>query len=170
MGRGRDESGFTLIEMLVIVVIALVLLAVALPNLMAQYRRERIRAAGRDWQEMARFGRATAILEGRTVRLTLRPEERRFRLSREDDMAHEAAPSRAVAPPKDTLLAKRAYAESVSPHLEFTGRSAGREGDTVRFRPDGRCDQALLHLVDPRYEDMTIGLDPITGRTRVLGP
>lgn len=65
MTYGTKESGFSVIELMVVLVIAIILAGVAVPNLMNALHSEKLRGAGSDFSGVLQSGRIRAVQDNR---------------------------------------------------------------------------------------------------------
>lgn len=73
IGLRRSKTGFTLVEMIVVVAIAMVLLAIALPSMAALLRTNRLATAANEMLVMLRFTRSEAIKRRHRVTACVSP-------------------------------------------------------------------------------------------------
>jgi type IV fimbrial biogenesis protein FimT len=66
----KSQRGFTLIELMVAMAIAMILLAVGAPNLRGTLQNNRSTAMANDFVSVVNFARSEAVKRGREVRLT----------------------------------------------------------------------------------------------------
>lgn len=152
VARGGKRGGFTLLELMVVLVIVGIIMATTLPMLLGSGpSNSEMRGAARQLAAAARQVRAEAVTQRREALLLIDLEKKRFKL---DDDPHE------VKLP-DAIVLKL-----------FTAQS-DQISDTVggiRFFPDGGSNGGRITLSagddsDRKYE---VDVDWLTGRVAIL--
>lgn len=184
----RSRFGFTLIEILMVVVIILIASAVAIPSFIGSYRGAKLRTSGRHIVMAGRFARSTAVLNQVQVALLFDAEAgslevvsiesadqfnkseflsgREFRMA--DDVLDDGAQQEK---PKESIQSrlKRDLEEDVKVYSfesEFTEQEI--EGIYwVNYYPNGMCDKYAVTLIDDQDQTMRIQVDPISGKAKV---
>ncbi len=143
---GRRARGFTLIELIVVLMLVALVITVAAVSLTRGLSGAKVRAAGQDLVAALRYTRAQAIVTHKQQALELDVEKRSY-----------TAPKRKeVQLPKDMELRLLTAAE------EQTGETTGR----VRFYPDGSSTGGRIKLVaGARAWDVEIAW--LTGEVRL---
>ena len=146
--RKRRAAGFTLIELIIVLVIGAAVVAVAPPLIAKALPGVELRAAAREVASSLRYARNRAVSQRTETTLSLDVEEKIYRLS---------------GSPKIYRLPKR---------VEFsltTAQAAGESDDvgSIRFFPGGGSTggRIVMGIESRRY---SIDVDWLTGRIRVL--
>ncbi len=148
MTRRARERGFTLLELLVVLVIAGLLLAVVPPAAGRGSDRVRLRSAAQELAGSLALARSEAILTNADAAFALDLGSRRF------GIAGQALDGRLDA---DLRIDLTTAASSV------TGAAQG----VIRFQPNGGSDGGELRIAN-RAGAMIVRVDWMTGRTRIL--
>ncbi len=148
MGRRAAEGGFTLLELLVVLVIAGLLLAIVPPAAGRGSDTVRLRGAAQELAGSIALARSEAILTNVDAAFALDLAARRF------GIAGQALAGRLDA---DLRIAMTTAASAV------VGAGTG----LIRFHPDGGSAGGELRIAN-RAGTMTVRVDWLTGRTRIL--
>lgn len=127
MHTTRPARGFTLIEVILVLLLIGVVVGVAAVSLTDGLATARVRSAGQDLVAALRYTRAQAIVSRRQQALELDVEARSY-----------------VAPKRETVqLPKNVELRLLTAAEEQTGASTGR----IRFWPDGSSSGGRIKLV-----------------------
>jgi prepilin-type N-terminal cleavage/methylation domain-containing protein len=165
-------SGFTLIEIMLVVGILGIVMTMGLPTIYRLTKKEDLRKAVSDIVEVCSNARAQAILRGTTVTLHIRPQEGRFDISaappvRSSGEEPDSPPTTPAAGPRSGLTAQ------ISDHLAFEMVDVNfvehkdDEEAKVRFFSDGTCDEMIIILRSSKNEYRKIQLEITTSLTMV---
>jgi type II secretion system protein H len=180
--------GFTLIEMILVVAIALLLAGATAPILVRSWRGQRLRDGARAVVSMSRYCRAMAVLRGRPVVLRLDFErgtlEARALPPKTEARDAEPGAVRDARPPVQTNGAAAAEDDAdawagedllrrLADGVRFEsfecpaapaadGAEPGRGTREVRFHPSGTCDGFRVELRDERGESLAVRVDAVT--------
>jgi len=149
MARRAGERGFTLLELLVVLVIAGLLLAVVPPAAGRGSDRARLRGAAQELAGSLALARSEAILTNADAAFALDLGSRRF------GIAGQALEGRLDS---DLRIAMTTAASSV----------AGAGQGLIRFHPNGGSAGGELRIAN-RAGAIVVRVDWMTGRTRILG-
>lgn len=127
-----SPSGFTLIEIILVVVISLILLGVALPNFSHTYKGAKLRTAARTVDRMGRYARSTAIMREETMVLVLNHETMELYLGAET-AASTTSTNAADGELDQDVLKRLGYVEGD----DSSGDAGGIEKEIHRFLPEG---------------------------------
>ena len=142
------DNGFTLIEVMLVVVIILIAISVAVPNLSGTSDTARMRDAVRSTIRVARYARSMSILNQADCTLTF-------------------ATNRITLASPDGTLANRRISEQIkfsnfkNLATESDSETAGR---TVLFYSSGMNEGFEITLADTAGRETTVTCNPITGK------
>ncbi len=146
-------AGFTLLELIMVIVVIALGIAVSYPALSRGTAAIHLRSAGRDVLNVLRYAREKAITEQREMRFVAEKQGRQVILA---DELGEGGKSHGL--PRDVVV------DSI-----FAGSEEIREGPLViRFLPNGSATPATIVLKSDAGGYLRIVTDPITGGARLL--
>jgi len=146
------DLGFTLLELLMVVLVLALVLAVSYPSLSRGSSSIRLRATGRDVLNTLRFAREKAVTEQIGMRVTMDREKHNLILS--DDLGDGR---RTYSLPRDVRIQRITL-----------GDEEVHEGPvSIRFLPNGGSDRIELLLRSDTGSILRIISDPITGGARI---
>jgi len=146
----RQGNGFTLFELLVVLVIAGILLAIVVPRLDGTLETLELRSAAREVHGALRQTRALAQVAGEPVPWTLDVRENRFWIGSEGDRRGKAL---------DPRIALSLYTAEQTVITE--------DRASILFYPDGTASGGEIRLaLGDRHIDIHVNW--LTGRSRVL--
>jgi len=181
-----QKNGFTLIEVILVVVISLILLGVSLPQFAQTYKGSKLRSAARTVNRMARYARSMAIMRETTMTIVLDAETMEIYLGGPSQTATNAADGEL----DQDVLKRLGYVEG-----KTSPENIGVEKEVHRFLPDGievadfekdwndneenyenihlvhyysdgQSDWFVLKLADQRGLGVEMENDPISGKIR----
>lgn len=167
--RGGRSAGFTLLEMILVMVVITIVLSMAAPSLNGFARSRPIFDISAQLVTLADYARSQAVAEGRVYRLNLDTESGRFWLTVQAGGAFESLGQeigRVFRLPEETRAEWiEPPARTAGPNLpgfSLTGgagspdqkESAGN--DYIEFYPDGSVEPAVLRLTDRRNNRLDI--------------
>ena len=156
VGRSNEPSGFTLVELAVVLVILAVILGLVLPEASSFFFRSDLKASSRKLAGAVAYARSQAMLEGRIWEITL---------DLDTDSFWAAAVKEEDSPDQKTVK-KRTLAGEVRfidvKKLPDENKRAGRV--VLHFHPKGLVEPAVIHLAGPGKQIRTLFVKPFNGR------
>ncbi len=151
----QSRRGFTLIEIIVVLVIIAVAMAVVMPSMRTGLAGMRLEAKGRDLVTLCRTARTLAVGEQRVYRIAVQKDRNRIFLV---DAYHEKV--------RDFELTDEIKVSSV----KYEGEESRNPAVYISFYPNGRADDAELVLENDRGRKVTVKTDVITGSAKLTIP
>lgn len=177
---GRDRLGFTLLELMVVLLLMGILTAAVVPTLRGTLEAEILHAQSRRLIGAIDLAYSGAVTLGQPHRLRLNPREQRFfveaRLLGADGHAEFVAipyssGSAGVIDSRIAITREPAEGPSESGSRERTPApedpSALEVTEPITFYPDGTADAAVLVLQDPQGFRQALRINPVTARVEV---
>lgn len=186
-GTGTSTTGFTLVEILLVVSILLILSAISAPYLVKSIRGNRLRAATTAVVQAGRYARSIAILSQKEMVLTFDLKDAVIRVDPRHASPAPASPAAGGAPaatgeaPPDDLSADAASNSQVSAvgssfalsrkldevridsvQIENKGRDTGGDTVSIIYRSNGRCTPYRVRLVDEKGNAMVTEVDALS--------
>ena len=131
----NSPRGFTLIEIMVVVAIMGLIMAMGVPSILAAVKKDGMRKAINDLQEVFAQARAQAIMQDRVVSVTFHPGENTF----STDSGAGAVPGKVTA---SALPDGVRFAMLDINRMDF----GGSDVCWVHFNPDGTSDEMTIVL------------------------
>ncbi len=150
--RGLRDQGFTLLELLIVMLVISLVLALSYPSLSRGSTALHLRAAGRDVLNTFRYAREKAVSEQIGMKVTVDREKQRLFLSN-----YLGDGNREYVLPPDVKIQRIARANN-----EILEGAL-----VVRFLPNGSADSAEIMLQSDTGSSLRIISDPITGGARI---
>jgi type II secretory pathway pseudopilin PulG len=169
----RTRPGFTVLELLVVLILLIILAAVTLPNFVGLKGNAAQRAAADLVTARIADARARAIETGVPYRLAVYQDGTRIRLARDvmefGELPVANPPSGASLASEDTL---QEATVAVEPDPVFGGPPADPTGWVTigTFTPDGVCreENVVIQVLEGNFPPIRIHLRGIVGNSRVL--
>ncbi len=147
------DQGFSLLELVIVIVIMSLALAVTYPSLNRGSASIHLRAAGRECLNTLRYAREKAITEQRITVVLADRARQKFALT--DEFGEGA---RYLALPQDVKLQR----------LTVAGQEVMEGPLMIRFLPNGSCEEVEIELRSDKGGALWIVTDPIIGGARIL--
>ena len=186
-------SGFTLIEMMLIVVIMLLASAMAIPSFVRSYRGAKLRSAARTVVMVHRHARSMAVLGQKEVGVLFdiarqqlevvsiasetSANDKSMFLEQSSTREADSAIQGGKAPDEEEPKAKPPIASELTRKLpegvkidSFESEKVEQEVDGiywVAYHPNGMSDPYTIRLVDDNQKAAVVEVDPISGKAKV---
>lgn len=188
--KPNRKSGFTLIEVILVVVISLILLGVSLPNFVQAHKGAKLRSAARTVDRMTRYARSQAIMREETMAVVINHETMHIYLGALVSSTSTTSTNSADGELDQDVLDRLGYTDGADDlagdagsvdkevqrqlpeHLtitEFNKEETDDEDESedlymVRFFSNGRSEWFELELEDNRGVGVKLECDPISGK------
>jgi type II secretion system protein H len=155
----KSSRGFTLIELVLVMVIAAVVMAIVIPTLSHSVQGRRCGDVAAQMCALAGYARTEAISQGIVYRLNLDAAGRQFYLTMQQggtfvDLGEEFG--RRFELPDDLTMQ--------------TDLQPQPDGLYVQFTPDGKCDPATITISDDRRNQVQLACQSATETFHVIDP
>ncbi|MCX5868076.1 MAG: prepilin-type N-terminal cleavage/methylation domain-containing protein [Proteobacteria bacterium] len=165
--RIKNESGFSLIEMMVVMAIIGLMAAIAVPSFNALMQKGRLKAAGREITMELILARAHSISTGLSQTITFDPANGTWTIPGKGTGSFASKGYHGIA-----------FEDSSGDPIQFK-TSAGADVDSITFKPDGTLENNLssltnsvgkIYLVDTKnnVDKITIEVSQYTGMVRLV--
>ncbi|HTY60726.1 MAG TPA: prepilin-type N-terminal cleavage/methylation domain-containing protein [Acidobacteriota bacterium] len=148
----RTNQGFTLLELLIVILVMALVLTVSYPSLSKGSASMHLRTTGRDVLNIFRYAREKAVTEQVGMRVTADRESQRLVVA--DDLGDGG---RFYLMPKDVKIER----------LALGGKEVNEASMVVRFLPNGGSDSAVIILRSATGSFLRIISDPLAGGARI---
>jgi general secretion pathway protein H len=148
----RNAGGFSLLEVVMVILIMSLTLAVSYPVLSRGTSSLHLRASGRDILNLMRYAREKAITEQTGMMIVADRDTKKVVLS--SDLGQGV---HSVSLPKDVKIEK----------LLFSGKEVPEGSLLIRFLSNGSSDSAEILLVADNGARLRVFTDPVTGGARI---
>ena len=181
---GCTSAGFTIIELILVIVIMALVSTIAMPAFVKSIRGARLRQSSRTVVMAHRYARSLAVLHQKHVGLLFDTEAQRVEVA--------ASTSSGVTSPQmgfiDTYTpesedefveeetSSQWESELIRPMADGV-RIVNFQGDEVwsqdgiyyvEYQPNGMCQKYELQLVDEKEKKVTIKINPLSGKVKVV--
>jgi general secretion pathway protein H len=158
----REPAGFSLIELMVVLVVLSVLTALVVPQFGGTYSDAVLRASARKLIAVLQLAYSQAVTTGRVHRVQLDTETCRYWLE-----APRPDGDRQFAPVTNVTGAAGLLDPRIRMRLEVAAAGRDRTAPILTFRPDGTATACEVHLHDREGFAVVVRVDPVTSRVRV---
>ncbi len=172
------HQGFTLIELMVVIVIIGIMSAMIIPEISGSYEAALLRSTSRTLVEVFNIAYSRAITTGHTHLVRLDSKQGRYRLERE---AQEGEEGRGFSPLHDisggegeidkriTIQCHRAEAETQAMIPGSVPEEMGKRdpSEAISFYADGTADAVEVLLRDRQGFRLALKINPVTARVHI---
>lgn len=159
--KGRDNVGFTFIEILMVIVILGVFVAMATPHFRNTYFELELASQARSLAKFLTYAEERAVVEGKAYQFEIDPVERRYWLTAEVEKEQEGEEGTHFA------RIEGRYGRTVTlPNSITVASDKGR----ILFYPDGSSDPFSLSLKDQEGRELVLKNGKPFGVVRVEEP
>ncbi len=158
-----QSSGFTLIELMVVIAIMGILFAIGVPGIFKVWRKESMRKATSDLMDACQNARALAILQDKKTALVFYPLQRRFQVEVASALKSPDEISLEADQPTQPVAAKGMGAQlpdDVAIEMLDVNLHEYKEAPEVNvyFFPNGTCDEmtVVLHSTDDQWRKISL--------------
>jgi prepilin-type N-terminal cleavage/methylation domain-containing protein len=182
--KTTTRRGFTLIEVILVVVISLILMGVSLPYFAHAYKGSKLRTSARTVSRMARYARSMAIMREKTMSVVLNPETMEIYLGAEIATSTNTADGEIDQdilkrlgyvdgePEDEGYIVEKELHRFLPEGLEVRDfeknwndeDDAHSEQHIVRYYSDGQSEWFILEVQDTRGSAVKMESDPISGK------
>jgi len=160
------RRGFTLIEILMVVVVIAVAMGMFVPQFVRRISATKLREAGHHLFVMARYAHEFAVTRRCTCRLLIDPKRNRFGLVYQVDPEHRASeyvPMRRDGMRQTTLPQGVRFAEVLADSVA----NQDPKEIVISFDPTGQATAAIIQLTDG-HRTWSIVIEPNRGRVELV--
>jgi prepilin-type N-terminal cleavage/methylation domain-containing protein len=138
--RRRTGGGFTLFELVIVMVVVATLVAISMPSLRGFWSGSRSRDAATEFLAVTQWARAKSAAEARIYRLSLDATNGDYQLTVQEGVEFVET--------GDEFGQIHSLPEGMRMEVVRLGLTPDAVGQ-IDFHPDGRCDVAAIRLTEP---------------------
>ncbi len=166
--RPHRRSGFTLVEIIIVVMIMGLIMAWGMPTFVQTFKRQPLQQAVNDFMEGCAAARAAAILSGAPAELIVSAEGNSTSFRVQSGAANTVDPLSGQTSSGGSTTFNEKLPDTIAfEMLAVNFQDAVQAGQSevhVRFFPNGTCDEFTAILIEPSTgKRRMIHLDVITG-------
>ncbi|NLT67708.1 MAG: prepilin-type N-terminal cleavage/methylation domain-containing protein [Acidobacteria bacterium] len=150
--KNSCDQGFTLLELLIVVLVITLVMALSYPSLSKGSAALHLRSAGRDALNIFRYAREKAVTEQTGMRVVVDAEKRQFLLTNELGDG-----DRTYSLPDGVRIER----------MTFSGKEVTDKHMALRFLPNGSAEKGEVLLISSNGGALRVITDPVTGGARI---
>ena len=177
------RRGFTLLELMVVLVLMAIMAAMIVPEMRGTYENALLRTTIRELVSVLNLAYSRAVSINQVHRVRLEPSSGKYFIEarvRGAERTGDFIPIQNVSGSEGKLdqrisIQIRDSVEEVSetpplPSLSNAGTDTRKEVNTITFYPDGTADRRDIQLQDREGFRLSLQINPITARVRIIEP
>ena len=183
--RSKSTSGFTLIEVILVLVVIVIISGIALPNLSGSYGNAKLRSTASNIERLGRYARGMAILREQDLSMVIDTEkqliyigaEKRITSDESDGELDQDILKRLGYIGEGTDEQDRKIEKEISrslpdglhvEYIEVEGTILDQDNVFYMFEfySNGQCDDFQIILNDQKDRSIQIYSDPVSGKVR----
>ena len=141
----KHRSGFTMVEMLLVVIVLMVLAGLTIPNLKGTYSGFLLKTQVKDLSGLMRYAQSRAVTQGKHVRLEFNTDFLNYWLTQEDDQSTDGNGEKTY----NRITGQLGRKYYVPPELTIESEEA-----YVEFYPNGKIDKTNLYVCQQTKEGL----------------
>jgi type II secretion system protein H len=158
MNRRARQSGFTLLELVLVMLIITIVLAMAAPSMRGWRRATNLKGAAEDFVTVTRYARVQAVTNGAVHRVILEPATGRY---------YVAVQSGQNFVELDSNLASGTIPQEF--HVQWVDQQSSQRG-FVEFQPNGRAQAARVRISSDFGEQVEVACASPAESFRIVDP
>jgi prepilin-type N-terminal cleavage/methylation domain-containing protein len=172
-GSSRARSGFTLIEIILVVLIIGLTTAFAIPSFVRSYQGAKLRTSARSVVMAHRYARSVAVLQQKRVQIYFYLDQGKIEVVSLAPDEPASQPSPFPDEEAESLAVREELRKSLEDGvriLEFELEKEGQENQDsswVNYHPNGMSDEYAIRLIDGQDKTLMIRIDPLSGKAKV---
>lgn len=186
LSNNPSKRGFTLIEVILVLVVIVIISGISLPHLAGSYRNNKLRTSARSIRHSARYARTMAISRNETMYVVLNHEKMKLFVGAEQgpnpaneadgeldqsalknlgyiDGDKESSSNGNIDPESQITLPEHLTIKTFDKNWQLDEKEFD-DVYRIPFYPNGQCDWFELEIEDKRGTVIHIEIDPISGK------